>query len=606
MAGFFERVKAFFSSDGSSGLGSRVSTAMRARAARGESFNVADLAAELGVTPVEVQPLAEQWFAAGLLASQGYVQLGVFFTPQPPGAAVPPPMAGASPRGASAAAPPMAPSMAPRRVPGQPGTAAPATSYAANPEIMGLSAEAHRQRALTVVPWRTAWIGRTDTIPPQSDERTALIDRGLELGGYLTPEQLTQVHRVGDEWLRHHEAEKLARSLAHASGQAAVEALRVEKARVRAEKKQASLAQATARAEGVARRRREDIIFLGRGVSRGLADRRADVERLRAHGLPVLSTPADVATALGLSVRKLRWLCFHSEAAQRVHYTAFEIPKRSGGTRRLAAPHQTLKAAQTRVLHDILEKVPLGAPAHGFVKGRSTVTNARAHLKQGVVVNLDVKDFFPSIGFRRVRGVFEHLGYSPAVATVLALLCTEAPRRPVEYAGVTYHVALGERALPQGACTSPALSNLISRRLDRRLSARLGRQGWTYTRYADDLTFSSKEAVRTQVGRVMATVRHVVQEEGFALNPKKGRVQVQAGRQLVTGLVVNEKPAVPREVVRRLRAILHQAQRTGLEAQNKEQRPNFRQWLEGMISYVSMVDAEKGRRLRAALEKVKA
>lgn len=475
-------------------------------------------------------------------------------------------------------------------------------AYAANPEVLGLSAEAMRQRALKVNPHRTAWIGRVDTIPPQSDERTALIDRGLVLRGLLTEAQLAEIHTVGDQWLKHHDASSLASAAAQRSAEAALEAQRETKRRAKEEKRRLAAEREARRRAEVARRREEDIVFLGRGVSKGLADRRSNVETLEAQGLPVLSTPADLARALGLTVPRLRWLCFHAEAAERVHYTPFEVPKRSGGMRLIAAPMKTLAAAQGWVLQAILEKLPTEAPAHGFIAGRSTVTNAAPHVGRGVVVNLDLKDFFPSVGFARVRGVFKRLGYSPAVATCLALLCTEAPRREVTYDGKRYFVAVGERALPQGACTSPALSNQVSRRLDRRLTARATKLGWTYTRYADDLTFSREAKGRDGVGFLLAVVRHVAQEEGFRLNPKKGRVQVAAAQQSVTGIVVNQKLSVPRAEVKRLRAILHQAKKTGLEAQNRERRPDFRAYLQGLVAYVSMVDAEKGRRLRAALE----
>src|SRR4029079_11661853 len=129
--------------------------------------------------------------------------------------------------------------------------------------------------------------------------------------------------------------------------------------------------------------------------------------------------------------------------------------------------------------------------AHGFVPGRSTMSNAVPHVRRDVVVNADLKEFFPTISFPRVKGVFQELGYSPAVATILALLCTESPRREVTYAGRVWQVAIGPRALPQGACTSPALSNLPARALDARLTGMAQKLGWTYTRYADDLTFST-------------------------------------------------------------------------------------------------------------------
>src|SRR4029077_10406034 len=120
----------------------------------------------------------------------------------------------------------------------------------------------------------------------------------------------------------------------------------------------------------------------------------------------------------------------------------------------------------------------------------SVVSNAQAHTRRALVVNLDLENFFPSIAFPRVRSVFQRRGYSPAVATILALLGTECPRRLVQYDGKRYWVATGPRGLPQGACTSPALSNQVARRLDKRLGGLANKLGLAYTRYADDLTFS--------------------------------------------------------------------------------------------------------------------
>jgi len=243
--------------------------------------------------------------------------------------------------------------------------------------------------------------------------------------------------------------------------------------------------------------------------------------------------------------------------------------------------------------------------AHGFVRGRSTVTNAAPHVGQQLVLNLDLEDFFPSVTFPRVRGVFRELGYSPAIATLLALLCTECPRRPLSYAGVKYHTAVGPRSLPQGACTSPALANLVARRLDRRLNGLCQKLGYRYTRYADDLTFSTSEtnAVRNY-GRLLAAVRRIVSDEGFQVHPKKGRIQRRARRQEVTGIVVNDKLGLPRLEVRRLRAILHQAKKTGLNAQNREQRPNFRAWLEGKLAYLAMVDRKRGQQMLEELRRL--
>jgi RNA-directed DNA polymerase len=473
--------------------------------------------------------------------------------------------------------------------------------------ILGLSAEELRKRALKIDPYRTAWIGRVDTIPPQSDERTAIIDRGLILRGLLSEDQIDEIHRVGDLWLKHHEAAKLAQTVATKKADQAIAQLKKDKEAKKAEKKRLAAERKKKHAADVAKRKAEDIIFLGRGVSGHLADRRANVEALQKLGLPLLTTPGEVAKTLGLPIGKLRWLCHHNDAVTRPHYVYFEVPKKSGGTRLLSAPHEHLAKAQQWIFDNVLQKLPVEGPAHGFVKGRSTVTNAKEHLHQGIVINLDLSDFFPTIGFGRVRGFFESLGYSPAVATVFALLCTEPPRRKVVYDGIAYWVAVGDRGLPQGACTSPAISNLVSRKLDRRLSGMTRKMGWKYTRYADDLTFSAElqdvgegKKGRKDLGMLLARIRHVVTEEGFAINPKKGRIQHAGGRQEVTGIVVNDKLAMPREEVRRLRAILHQAKKTGLEAQNREKRPHFESYLKGKIAYLNMVDPDRAMELAKA------
>lgn len=470
--------------------------------------------------------------------------------------------------------------------------------YAAGP-LMTLTAAELRARALTIEPWRTAWIGRVDVIPPQSDERTALVDRGLVLRGFFTEEEIAEIHRVGDLWLEHKDATRLAKARAQKSADDAIQALREEAKRERARKKAEAAEKKKQRAAEIARRKAEDIIFLGRGVSGRLNDRRANVEKLAEAGLPVLATPADVAKALGLTVPRLRWLAFHAEASEQGHYVQFEVPKRSGGTRRLSSPKKALRATQTWILESVLRRCGTEDAAHGFVPGRSTVTNARPHVGRRVVVNLDLEDFFGTITFPRVRGLFVSLGYSPAAATVLALLTTEAPRREVRYDGKPYRVAVGPRALPQGACTSPALSNLMARKLDRRLTGLAKKHGWTYTRYADDLTFSRDDD--TQVGALIATVRHVVTEEGFRINEKKGRVQKSGGQQTVTGVVVNDKLSVPRAEIRCLRAILHNAKTTGLSAQNTSGHPHFEAHVRGMIAYVRMVDPERGAKLASQL-----
>src|SRR5262249_16037080 len=178
----------------------------------------------------------------------------------------------------------------------------------------------------------------------------------------------------------------------------------------------------------------------------------------------------------------------------------------------------------------------------------------------------------------------------------------ECPRRRVEYDGKPYLVGTGPRGLPQGACTSPGLSNQVARRLDKRLGGLAVKMGLTYTRYADDLTFSGPADLNARVGYLMARVRHIAAEEAFPLNEKKNPAVRQGAAQQATGLVVNDRPGVRRRDVRRLRAILHRAHTEGLEMQNREGRPNFPAWLRGKIAYVAMARPEVGARLRAALD----
>jgi retron-type reverse transcriptase len=285
----------------------------------------------------------------------------------------------------------------------------------------------------------------------------------------------------------------------------------------------------------------------------------------------------------------------------------FTVPKKSGGVRELSAPHKSLAAAQRWIFQSILQGLPTHAAAHGFVRGRSICTNAMPHAGRHMLVNADLKDFFPTITFPRVRGAFESLGYSPAVSTIFALLCTESPRRTVEYAGRKFHVATGPRALPQGACTSPALSNLIARRLDSRLAGIAAKLGWQYTRYADDLSFSATEDVEPdkKIGYLLARIRHIAQDEGFHVNEKKTRVLRRSAAMSVTGVVVNERPGVRRRQRRRLRAILHNASRSGLASQNRANVPHFAAKIRGQIAVDQMVNADQGRKLAEAFNAIR-
>jgi hypothetical protein len=356
--------------------------------------------------------------------------------------------------------------------------------------------------------------------------------------------------------------------------------------------------QAAERALAWADEKARRVVHAGEGVSAGLGGAPPDEAELARRGLPVLRDAAELAQALSLPLARLRWLTFHRRGLTLVHYHRFGIPKKTGGIRAISAPKVDLARAQRWIFEHL--PLPARAPAHGFAVGRSIVTNAAAHVGRKVVVNLDLSDFFPTVGFRRVKGVYRRLGYGEEVATLIALLCTEPPRVPLTVDGRRLWVALSDRRLPQGACTSPMITNFVCHRLDARLDGLARHFGFRYTRYADDLTFSGDD--RSAVGRLLGCVRKVLASEGFREHPDKTRIMGRGRRQEVTGVVVNDKLALPRDERRALRALLHNCKKHGWQSQNREGHPDFRAHLRGRVAFALMLDPTLARTLLPALD----
>ncbi|MDB5307714.1 MAG: hypothetical protein JWO38_1916 [Gemmataceae bacterium] len=323
-------------------------------------------------------------------------------------------------------------------------------------------------------------------------------------------------------------------------------------------------------------------------------------ERAAENELPALDTPQQLAEALGVTVPQLRGMAYHRDAATSLHYVRFAIPKRDGTERPIWAPKKRLKAAQRWILHNIVERLPVHGSAQGFLVGRSTLTNAEVHTNAKILLKMDVKEFFPTVTWRRVKGVFRRAGYRDRMATLLAMLCTEAPREVVQVEGKTYYVSLGPRCLPQGAPTSPAITNALCLRLDRRLAGLAAKLGWRYSRYADDMTFSlpAGHADRPRLGALLGCVRRVVVAEGFEVKDEKTRVHRSGGRQSVTGLVVNGdgRPRAPRKLRRELRAAVH-----NLKAGKPLKEGESIARLTGYAAYVYMTDPKLGKKLLAGL-----
>jgi len=351
-------------------------------------------------------------------------------------------------------------------------------------------------------------------------------------------------------------------------------------------------------------RRQREVLYLGEGVSAGLHV--GDTTKVLQPGCPVLGDARALADAMGIALAELRFLTFNRPVSTVSHYQRFRIPKKTGGERVISAPQPRLKRAQYWVLDNILNAVKLHDAAHGFVTQRSIVSNARNHVGRDVVINLDLKDFFPTLTFARVKGLFEALGYAEAVATPLALICTEAAVDEMALDGKRYFVAGGPRLLPQGAPSSPAITNLICRKLDRRLSGLAGKLGFTYSRYADDLTFSACGEATRRIGTLLKAVDGIVSAEGFTVHPDKTRVMRKSSRQEVTGLTVNERVAVPRPLLRRFRAVLQQVETHGPEGRHFGPGRNVVNSLLGFAHFVSMVDPEVGRALLQRAEKIAA
>jgi hypothetical protein len=332
---------------------------------------------------------------------------------------------------------------------------------------------------------------------------------------------------------------------------------------------------------------------------------------------PSMPSPADLAAALGLGHGELAWLADERRMNARAadtklsHYHHRWVPKSGGGWRLLEAPKPRLKRIQRWLLDEVLSRIPVSEVAHGFVPGRSVRTFVAPHVGRRVVVRMDLEDFFASVSRARVVALFRRVGYPRRVAGILAGLCTaptpervlaEHPRAAVDL-GQRFlaNARLRDAHLPQGAPTSPAISNLAAWRLDRRLSALALGFGATMTRYADDLAFSGDKAFDTSMRFFVARVGAIAIDEGFGVNQRKTRVMRQGQRQTLCGVVVNDTANLRRRERDRLRATLFNVARFGLDSQNRDGLPDFRRHLEGRVAWAVALNPSIGRRMRDLL-----
>ncbi|MES2669741.1 MAG: retron St85 family RNA-directed DNA polymerase [Pseudomonadota bacterium] len=329
-----------------------------------------------------------------------------------------------------------------------------------------------------------------------------------------------------------------------------------------------------------------DLYFRSIGLREELIERHGTyADRLLKAKLPIIFEWHHLAALLGVSLEYVASVTNASEC----HYRTFSIPKRAGGQRDIEAPRAALKRCQRWILDNILSKVVVSAAAKGFVRRTSIKDHARAHIGSQVLLKMDFENFFPSITKGRVISLFRSLGYSDSVSFYLASFCCMREH------------------MPQGAPTSPAISNIMCRRFDLRLSKLCGSRGWRYTRYADDLAISGKD-VFFAATRI---VSKIAEDEGFSINNDKTKMYSGSGRKILTGLVLGEeKLSVTRSYRRSVSQQSHYVAKYGLishVSKTRKRDPLLLDSLLGKVGFWLFVDPDddRAKRIKLSLEKMR-
>lgn len=304
--------------------------------------------------------------------------------------------------------------------------------------------------------------------------------------------------------------------------------------------------------------------------------------RLLDNNLPVIFDIEHFALLIGISLPDLTKMIFGDEK----FYSQLRIPKKCSGFREIDSPSMDLKYIQRWILKNILNKIHISEFAVGFCENKSILDNAKRHLNQHCVVNLDIKDFFPSISFERVYRIFAYYGYTNEVSFLLAKLCTFKGR------------------LPQGSPASPCLSNIACLKLDARLNALAQKYEAVYSRYADDLSFSGKNDIKSIIG----AVSKIVKDEQFSLNEKKTRIAYPHQRQEVTGLIVNgDSVRVSKNYKRTVYQELYYCLKYGVVSHMEKtncEKAFFKEHLYGKIYFVNMVEPDEAKKMFSIANKI--
>ena len=340
--------------------------------------------------------------------------------------------------------------------------------------------------------------------------------------------------------------------------------------------------------------RSEKIVFIGKGYSSMLQDLVINEEKLKEHDLPIIKDDRELADFLGIEYKKLRLIAYHRDVIKIDNYYRFNIPKKKEGVRNIAAPKTLLKEVQRKILDEILVKIPVCKNAHGFLIGKGVVSGAKAHeTMPELLINMDLENFFPTISFQRVRGMFKGFGYSGYIASILAMICTYCERIPIEVKGETRYVKVSERILPQGSPASPMISNIICRNLDKRLSGLAEKENFVYSRYADDMSFSFKmNSEDLDIGKLIGFISAIIKEEGFNINLKKTRYLRKNNRQSITGIILNNNEfGVSKKCVKILRASIYNAAKMKKEKGYVPEKTLYE--IHGKVSWLRSINETK-------------
>lgn len=294
--------------------------------------------------------------------------------------------------------------------------------------------------------------------------------------------------------------------------------------------------------------------------------------------VPFIMNTYHLSNILGIKWKNFKNIINNSDKL----YYDFKISKKSGGKRTISMPNKELLIVQRKIQEKILNNVVIHNNAYGFVKNKSIIDNAKKHLKKQMILNIDLKDFFPSIHRGRVFYIFKNIcKYDNDTSYCLTKLTTY------------------KNSIPQGAPTSPSISNIVAFMLDVRLSKIADKFNITYTRYADDITFSgNKESINDSLLKI---VSEIIEECGFHINEKKTRFESCAGRQEVTGLIVNNKEvSVPNNYIKKIRQELYYIKKHGLRGHREKvgfKNKYYKDHLLGKILFVNQINSQKGEKL---------